>query len=65
MDAQEALLQRDTDILKPTDYNYVISFIGAALEVNNAFMDSIRSINTIAQEKIELVLDLILENHLC
>ncbi len=50
MDAQEALLQRDTDILKPTDYNYVISFIGAALEVDNAFMDSIRSINTIAEE---------------
>ena len=50
LDAQEALLQRDTDILKPTDYNYVISFIGAALEVNNAFMDSIRSINTIAEE---------------
>ena len=50
LDAQEALLQRDTDILKPTDYNYAISFIGAALEVNHAFMDSIRSINTIAEE---------------
>lgn len=50
MDAQEALLQRDTDILKPTDYNYTISFIGSAMEANSSLADSIRSINTIAEE---------------
>ena len=50
MDPQEALLQRDSDTLKPTDYNYTISFIGAALEVTPCFVDSIRSINAIAEE---------------
>lgn len=50
LDAQEALLQRDSDILRPTDYNYTISFIGSAMEANPALVNSIRSINTIAEE---------------
>lgn len=50
VDPQEALLQRDANTLKPTDYNYTISFIGSALEVTPRFVDSIRSINTIAEE---------------
>lgn len=50
MDALEPLLQRDVGILKPTDYNFTISFLGAALEVNTETMDSIGSINLIGEE---------------
>lgn len=50
MDALEPLLQRDVGILKPTDYNYVISFVGAALEINSEFIESIESINRIGEE---------------
>ena len=50
MDALEPLLQRDLDILKPTDYNYTISFIGAALEINDGVIASIESINRIGEE---------------
>ncbi len=50
MDALEPLLQRDLDILKPTDYNYTISFIGVALEMNQRVVESIQSINRIGEE---------------
>ena len=50
MDALEPLLQRDLDILKPTDYNYTISFIGAALKINDSLKASIASINRIGEE---------------
>ena len=50
MDPQEALLQRDTDVLRPSDYNYAISFIGTTMEVDSKFAQSILSINTIAEE---------------
>lgn len=50
LDALEPLLQRDTDILKPTDYNYTISFIGAALDITNDTVDCIKSINRIGEE---------------
>lgn len=50
MDALEPLLQRDLDILKPTDYNYTISFIGSVLEFNGTSLDSISSISRIGEE---------------
>ncbi len=50
MDALEPLLQRDLDILKPTDYNYTISFIGVALEMTPTISESIKSINRIGEE---------------
>ncbi len=50
MDALEPLLQKDVGILKPTDYNYVISFIGAAIEVGHGFVQSIKSIYRIGDD---------------
>ena len=50
MDALEPLLQRDLDILKPTDYNYTISFIGVALDVNQRVVESIKNVNRIGEE---------------
>lgn len=50
MDALEPLLQKDVGILKPTDYNYTISFIGAALDINQDFVQSLRSIYRIGED---------------
>ncbi len=50
MDALEPLLQRDVGILKPTDYNYAVSFIGAALDINQDFIQSIKSIYRIGED---------------
>lgn len=50
LDFLEPLLQRDMDILKPTDYNYTISFIGTALTLDDLTISSIRSINVIGEE---------------
>lgn len=50
LDALEPLLQRDLDILKPTDYNYTISFIGTAVTVDENTLASIGSINRIGEE---------------
>ncbi len=50
MDPQEALLQRNTDILNPSDYNYAISFIGTAMEVDSRFAQSLLSVNRIAED---------------
>lgn len=46
----EPLLEKDVGILKPTDYNYSISFIGAAMEMDPAVIESIRSMNRIGEE---------------
>ena len=50
MDALEPLLQRDLDVLKPSDYNYTISFIGSAMNVDGISAESILSINRIGEE---------------
>lgn len=50
LDALEPLLQRDLDILKPTDYNYTISFIGTAMVVDENTLASIESINRIGED---------------
>ena len=50
MDALEPLLQKDVGILKPTDYNYAVSFIGAALNIDQDFIQSVKSIYRIGED---------------
>lgn len=50
LDALEPLLQRNLDILKPTDYNYTVSFIGTAMAIDETAIASIQSIGKIGEE---------------